>query len=132
RSRDHRRRLRRERPGAGPLAGGSAAGHAFLPRYARGSRRADARGCSHPAGGQRPPGAAHQWTAQRRPAGHRRYLRTSQTVTVSTTAAIDCLGVSHRTAAIALREQLNYLPAQLEAALLAWRAAGRDELVILS
>jgi len=51
---------------------------------------------------------------------------------VSTPVAIDCLGLSHRTAPIALREQLNYLPAQLEAALLAWRAAGGDELVILS
>ena len=45
---------------------------------------------------------------------------------------IDCLGVSHRTAPIALREQLNYPPAELETALLAWRLAGRGELVILS
>ncbi len=45
---------------------------------------------------------------------------------------IDCLGVSHRTAPIALREQLNYPPAELEAALLDWRLAGRGELVILS
>ena len=45
---------------------------------------------------------------------------------------IVCLGLSHHTAPIALRERLNYPLAELNAALAANRAAGLDELVILS
>lgn len=45
---------------------------------------------------------------------------------------IVCLGLSHRTAPIELRELLNYPPAALAAALAAYRAAGLGELVILS
>ena len=43
-----------------------------------------------------------------------------------------CLGLSHRTAPIALRERLNYPPAALAAALAGYPQAGQGELVILS
>jgi glutamyl-tRNA reductase len=45
---------------------------------------------------------------------------------------IFCLGLSHRTAPIELRERLNYPLAELAAALAAYRDAGLGELVILS
>jgi glutamyl-tRNA reductase len=45
---------------------------------------------------------------------------------------IVCLGLSHHTAPIELRERLNYPTAALEAALAAYRDAGLGELVILS
>ncbi len=45
---------------------------------------------------------------------------------------IDCLGFSHRTAPLALRERLTYLPADLAATLAAERPASLGELVILS
>jgi glutamyl-tRNA reductase len=45
---------------------------------------------------------------------------------------IVCLGLSHRTAPIALRERLNYPLVELEAALASYRDAGLGELIILS